>query len=209
MLQTVFGKMLDFVQGSSETPQTDVRWISESGIIDVFIMLGPTPSDVFTQYASLTGTHVPSLKLSGLYVDSKPLHCNCMYTEALSTTIQNVNQNMKCILDMYYLTLLLCFPAFLSAVSFYIHAHTRHPGLPSSSCTGLPPVSLELQWPGWCEGSRSGLWRTWHSIWLHLAGHRAHRWQALLHLGPSQVPAAQRDAAEHHGQETQGQCMLL
>uniref|UniRef100_A0A669E9Y0 Glucosidase II alpha subunit n=1 Tax=Oreochromis niloticus TaxID=8128 RepID=A0A669E9Y0_ORENI len=42
--------------GSSETPQTDVRWISESGIIDIFIMLGPTPKDVFSQYASLTGT---------------------------------------------------------------------------------------------------------------------------------------------------------
>uniref|UniRef100_A0A665XF44 Neutral alpha-glucosidase AB n=1 Tax=Echeneis naucrates TaxID=173247 RepID=A0A665XF44_ECHNA len=53
---TVFGKMLDYVQGSSETPQTDVRWISESGIIDVFIMLGPKPKDVFSQYASLTGT---------------------------------------------------------------------------------------------------------------------------------------------------------
>ncbi|XP_063046439.1 neutral alpha-glucosidase AB isoform X2 [Engraulis encrasicolus] len=54
--KTVFGKMLDYVQGASETPQTDVRWISESGIIDVFIMLGPTPFDVFSQYASLTGT---------------------------------------------------------------------------------------------------------------------------------------------------------
>ncbi|KAM4622085.1 neutral alpha-glucosidase AB isoform 1-T1 [Polymixia lowei] len=54
--KTVFGKMLDYVQGSSETPQTDVRWVSESGIIDVFIMLGPTPQDVFSQYASLTGT---------------------------------------------------------------------------------------------------------------------------------------------------------
>ncbi|KAK7141175.1 hypothetical protein R3I93_015359 [Phoxinus phoxinus] len=54
--KTVFGKMLDFVQGSSETPQTDIRWFSESGIIDVFIMLGPKPSDVFLQYASLTGT---------------------------------------------------------------------------------------------------------------------------------------------------------
>uniref|UniRef100_A0A8C8DYL4 Glucosidase II alpha subunit b n=1 Tax=Oryzias sinensis TaxID=183150 RepID=A0A8C8DYL4_9TELE len=42
--------------GSSEIPQTDVRWISESGIIDVFIMLGPTPKHVFSQYASLTGT---------------------------------------------------------------------------------------------------------------------------------------------------------
>ncbi|XP_029917217.1 neutral alpha-glucosidase AB isoform X3 [Myripristis murdjan] len=54
--KTVFGKMLDYVQGSSETPQTDVRWISESGIIDVFVMLGPKPQDVFSQYASLTGT---------------------------------------------------------------------------------------------------------------------------------------------------------
>uniref|UniRef100_A0A8C2XBN9 Glucosidase II alpha subunit n=1 Tax=Cyclopterus lumpus TaxID=8103 RepID=A0A8C2XBN9_CYCLU len=41
---------------AGKTPQTDVRWISESGIIDVFIMLGPTPKDVFSQYASLTGT---------------------------------------------------------------------------------------------------------------------------------------------------------
>uniref|UniRef100_A0A452SSF9 Neutral alpha-glucosidase AB n=1 Tax=Ursus americanus TaxID=9643 RepID=A0A452SSF9_URSAM len=38
------------------TPQTDVRWMSESGIIDVFLLLGPSVSDVFRQYASLTGT---------------------------------------------------------------------------------------------------------------------------------------------------------
>lgn len=55
-VQTVFGKMLDYVQGSNEKPQTDVRWISESGIIDAFILLGPTPKDLFSQYASLTGT---------------------------------------------------------------------------------------------------------------------------------------------------------
>ncbi|RXN30613.1 neutral alpha-glucosidase AB-like isoform X1 [Labeo rohita] len=54
--KTMFGKILDLVQVSSEAPQTDIRWISESGIIDVFIMLGPQPADVFTQYASLTGT---------------------------------------------------------------------------------------------------------------------------------------------------------
>ncbi|MBN3273748.1 GANAB glucosidase, partial [Polyodon spathula] len=54
--QTVLGKVLDYVQGSSEEPQTDVRWISESGIIDAFILLGPKPTDVFRQYASLTGT---------------------------------------------------------------------------------------------------------------------------------------------------------
>lgn len=63
-VQTVFGKMLDYVQGSSEIPQTDVRWISESGIIDVFIMLGPTPKDVFAQYASLTGRKMAEMVLT-------------------------------------------------------------------------------------------------------------------------------------------------
>uniref|UniRef100_V9KDE4 Neutral alpha-glucosidase AB n=1 Tax=Callorhinchus milii TaxID=7868 RepID=V9KDE4_CALMI len=54
--KTLFGKMLDYVQGANEIPQTDVRWMSESGIIDVFVLLGPSPFDVFRQYASLTGT---------------------------------------------------------------------------------------------------------------------------------------------------------
>ncbi|KAF4009802.1 hypothetical protein G4228_000847 [Cervus hanglu yarkandensis] len=54
--KTLFGKMLDYLQGSGETPQTDVRWMSESGIIDVFLMLGPSVFDVFRQYTSLTGT---------------------------------------------------------------------------------------------------------------------------------------------------------
>uniref|UniRef100_A0A670HYI4 Glucosidase alpha, neutral C n=1 Tax=Podarcis muralis TaxID=64176 RepID=A0A670HYI4_PODMU len=37
-------------------PQTDVRWMSESGIIDTFILMGPQPFDIFKQYAELTGT---------------------------------------------------------------------------------------------------------------------------------------------------------
>ncbi|XP_034037759.1 neutral alpha-glucosidase AB isoform X2 [Thalassophryne amazonica] len=66
--KTVFGKMLDYVQGSSEKPQTDVRWISESGIIDVFLMLGPTPKNVFSQYAFLTGTQAfPPLAAVGYH----------------------------------------------------------------------------------------------------------------------------------------------
>ncbi|THV06625.1 alpha-glucosidase [Dendrothele bispora CBS 962.96] len=32
------------------------HWISESGILDVFLLPGPTPSDIFAQYARLTGT---------------------------------------------------------------------------------------------------------------------------------------------------------
>nr|XP_060614241.1 neutral alpha-glucosidase AB isoform X1 [Anolis sagrei ordinatus] len=54
--KTLFGKMLDYMQGGGETPQTDIRWMSESGIIDAFLLLGPQPHDVFRQYASLTGT---------------------------------------------------------------------------------------------------------------------------------------------------------
>jgi alpha 1,3-glucosidase len=35
---------------------TETHWISESGILDVFLMPGPTPNRVFMQYARLTGT---------------------------------------------------------------------------------------------------------------------------------------------------------
>ncbi|KAG6333168.1 hypothetical protein ID866_5923 [Astraeus odoratus] len=35
---------------------TETHWISESGILDVFILPGPTPAEVFAQYTRLTGT---------------------------------------------------------------------------------------------------------------------------------------------------------
>lgn len=54
--QSVFSNLADFVTGNNEVPQTDTHWFSESGIIDIFIMLGPGPKDVFRQYAALTGT---------------------------------------------------------------------------------------------------------------------------------------------------------
>uniref|UniRef100_A0A8C9SVG9 Glucosidase alpha, neutral C n=1 Tax=Scleropages formosus TaxID=113540 RepID=A0A8C9SVG9_SCLFO len=43
-------------QCSSEVlPHTNLRWMSESGVIDSFILLGPSPSHTFLQYAELTG----------------------------------------------------------------------------------------------------------------------------------------------------------
>ncbi|XP_071962090.1 neutral alpha-glucosidase AB-like [Antedon mediterranea] len=54
--RTLFGKMFDLVKGGGDIPQVDTHWFSESGIIDVFILLGPSPNQVFSQYASLTGT---------------------------------------------------------------------------------------------------------------------------------------------------------
>lgn len=38
------------------TTSAYTHWISESGILDIFIMPGPTPEDIFAQYARLAGT---------------------------------------------------------------------------------------------------------------------------------------------------------
>ncbi len=35
---------------------TNVQWISESGMLDVFVLPGPGPREVLQQYAVLTGT---------------------------------------------------------------------------------------------------------------------------------------------------------
>ena len=37
---------------------TETHWVSESGILDIFILPGPKPEDVFEQWAKLTGTSV-------------------------------------------------------------------------------------------------------------------------------------------------------
>ena len=47
---------MSIFKSADDIPQTDTHWMSESGIIDIFIILGPRPHDIFRQYASLTGT---------------------------------------------------------------------------------------------------------------------------------------------------------
>ncbi|KAI7830303.1 glycosyl hydrolases family 31-domain-containing protein [Gamsiella multidivaricata] len=37
-------------------PSTKTHWMSEAGILDVFVFLGPTQRDIFRQYSSLVGT---------------------------------------------------------------------------------------------------------------------------------------------------------
>ena len=56
VFQSMLNSLMSFFKGSEEVPQVDTHWISESGIIDVFVMLGPKPLDVFSEYASFTGT---------------------------------------------------------------------------------------------------------------------------------------------------------
>ncbi|XP_030569070.1 neutral alpha-glucosidase AB [Drosophila novamexicana] len=53
----VVSSLVNFVSGSRKSTPPAAHFISESGIVDVFIMLGPKPIDVFKQYAALTGTH--------------------------------------------------------------------------------------------------------------------------------------------------------
>ncbi|KAF3700842.1 Neutral alpha-glucosidase C [Channa argus] len=43
------------ISSSQLQPETDVHWMSESGVIDCMILLGPTPPQLFSQYAQLTG----------------------------------------------------------------------------------------------------------------------------------------------------------
>ncbi|XP_074662520.1 neutral alpha-glucosidase AB-like isoform X2 [Tubulanus polymorphus] len=54
--KNLFSKVVDLVKGDDEVPQVDTHWFSESGVIDVFFLLGPKPKDVFYQYGKLTGT---------------------------------------------------------------------------------------------------------------------------------------------------------
>ena len=49
---------VDVSHPESSPKSTLTHWISESGIVDIFILSGPTPEAVFAQYAGLTGTTV-------------------------------------------------------------------------------------------------------------------------------------------------------
>lgn len=53
--KSVLASLVDHLR-TSEVPQVDTHFMSESGVIDLFLFLGPTPADVFRQNAYLTGT---------------------------------------------------------------------------------------------------------------------------------------------------------
>ena len=49
-----------YLGGGQAQPSKHVHWISESGALDAFLMLGPTAADVMRQYKRLTGaTQLP------------------------------------------------------------------------------------------------------------------------------------------------------
>lgn len=53
-------------------PWTDVRWVSEGGVIDCRVLLGPGPHQLFSQYAHLTGVSAALLLFHGGGSDPAP-----------------------------------------------------------------------------------------------------------------------------------------
>lgn len=89
------------VKKSRENPQIDVGWVSESGQIDCFILLGPSPTQVFSQYAQLTGV----LPLSNISKYALTIH----YTKApadhsFSNKLWSQGQVTQRCIYVFYLT---------------------------------------------------------------------------------------------------------
>lgn len=51
----VMSSLVNLVSGGTREDRVDVHWMSESGIVDLFVLLGPTPKEAVRQYAALTG----------------------------------------------------------------------------------------------------------------------------------------------------------
>ncbi|EGT43911.1 CBN-AAGR-4 protein [Caenorhabditis brenneri] len=61
-------EVLDSDTKPRQVPQQNVRFYSESGVIDIFITLGPQPNDIYRQLAALTGvTPLPPIFALGYH----------------------------------------------------------------------------------------------------------------------------------------------
>ncbi|KAK9871594.1 hypothetical protein WA026_012974 [Henosepilachna vigintioctopunctata] len=53
--QNVVSSFVNLVSGQTKENKVDVHFMSESGVVDLFILMGPSPKDCVKQYMSLTG----------------------------------------------------------------------------------------------------------------------------------------------------------
>lgn len=76
-----------FVDVNKPATGASSQWIAESGIVDVFLLVGPRPSDVSAQFATVTGgSALPqmfalgcaALHLQVQAVSCKPACVDCM-----------------------------------------------------------------------------------------------------------------------------------
>lgn len=52
----VVSSLVNLVSGHSSDSSVETHFMSESGVIDLFVFLGPTPKKAVQQYTALTGT---------------------------------------------------------------------------------------------------------------------------------------------------------
>lgn len=48
--------LVNLVSGHKTDNRVDTHFMSESGVVDLFVFMGPTPRDAVRQYAAITGT---------------------------------------------------------------------------------------------------------------------------------------------------------
>lgn len=66
--QNVVSSIVNFVSGSKKQEPPSAHFMSESGIVDVFVLLGPSPNDAFRQYTDLTGSgYLPQMFAIGYH----------------------------------------------------------------------------------------------------------------------------------------------
>lgn len=51
----VMSSLVNLVSGSKSENSVNVHFMSESGVMDFFVLMGPSPKDAVKQYAALTG----------------------------------------------------------------------------------------------------------------------------------------------------------
>ncbi|XP_078489948.1 neutral alpha-glucosidase AB-like isoform X1 [Ciona intestinalis] len=67
----VLGSVFSYFAGQENVPEVNIHWMSESGVIDIYFMVGPSPRDVMRQYTKLTGTTYFPPKWSIAYHQSR------------------------------------------------------------------------------------------------------------------------------------------
>ncbi|KAM0486610.1 hypothetical protein ACHAP7_002413 [Fusarium lateritium] len=73
--------------GVGSKTSTHTHWISESGLLDVFVLLGPTPSDLTKTYGELTGYTAMPQEFAIAYHQ-------CRWNYISSDDVRNVDRNM-------------------------------------------------------------------------------------------------------------------
>lgn len=61
----VVSSLVNFVSGNKVEDQVDTHFMSESGVFDLFVFMGPTLRDAVKQYSVITGTApIPQVRIN-------------------------------------------------------------------------------------------------------------------------------------------------